>query len=166
MYEIANKSCDNLLSFINQKSLDLNNVVNSLSKATMKYDYNINEQGLNIIEMKIPISLVTHIALQLITKDTTIEKKLDVSIKLFYKSSAWKQNKESNNWVQYGSEQEQERRRITKIQNISQRKLRLYPFFADKIKLEIICPNTNGTSANTEIIKFAINILGKHVIFG
>ena len=168
LYEIANKSCDNLLSFINQKSLDLNNVVNSLSKATMKYDYNINEQGLNVIELKIPLSLITHIALQLITKDTTIEKKVNASIKLFYKS-AWRQqieqNKQSNDWIQYGSDQEQ-KRRITKIQNISLRKLRLYPFFTDKIKLEIICPNTNANDTNKEIITFAINILGKHVIFG
>ena len=150
----VDKSCDFLLDFINHPSLDLNLITKSLNKTTMKYDPSINDKRVNVIEMNISsMSLITHIALQVVSKNTMKRTETNVSIKLFYKLPSFYKNE---NWIEYGAKNE----RIVSVQSVSLRKLRLYPFFTKAIKLEIICPKRFSENNS---IQLAISILGKQL---
>jgi len=150
---VCTRSCDHVLRLLSHPALNVNAVMRSLSRATMRYDANAEAEG-NSIKIKIEMSLVTHVEVQILSDTATHAKKETVSIQLFYKQP-WTQN---NKWMRCETDFEQT---AVEIQNMSIRALRLNAFFTEQIKIKIK-PNKT-TSISKAKHKIAISICGQAI---
>lgn len=139
-----------------------------------------------MIIFEFPLALVTHLVLRQILTETSNDS-YDIQYKIFY-HIPWQKyisNECKTTWIEYKSMISEQKELRTNIKSSFMRRIRLHPFFTNKIKFQFMfnhrtnkqktkhtqqllsssstCHIIQQKQEKQKIPKLAVNILGQHI---